>query len=240
MGYVLKEAPVKQARTISEVLEVLEPVNHSFFRGQADFSWSLEPSLARINHPDHCYSMSLRGWLDLESYLIREFKKYSYPYLKDKPSNEYDWLVHAQHHGLPTRLLDWSENPLKALFFAIEDRAFDQVDGALHLCSPRQISPSTHDIHNGKKGQFFCSSYINDRVSAQEGAFSIPYVDVEEDDFTQNLDIVTSELLGYEKVMIPKEAKPQIRHQLNKLGINHRTIYPGLDGISKMLKEGFN
>jgi hypothetical protein len=237
---MFKEAFVPKARTISELLEVLESIDHSFFRGQADFLWSLEPSLARIKNPECCYNMQLIGWFDLESYLIREFKKYSYPYLKDEPSNQYDWLVHAQHHGLPTRLLDWSENPLKALFFAVENREFDNVDGALHLCSPKQIGPSTRDIHQGKGVQFFCSSYINDRISAQEGAFSIPFFDIEEDDFTQSLDIVTDELLRYEKVNIPKEAKPKIRHQLNKLGINHRTIYPGLDGISKMLKEGFN
>jgi hypothetical protein len=231
---------MSQIRCISELLQVLEPVPHSFFRGQASFDWTLEPSLARINNPDNCYSMSLRGWLDLESYLIREFRKFSYPYLKDEPQNEFDWLVHAQHHGLPTRLLDWSENPLKALFFAVENREHDQLDGALHLCTPKQTAPSTRDIHEGKGTQFFCSSYINDRISAQEGAFSIPYLNIEEDDFTYSLDIDTSKLLRYEKVHIPKEAKPQLRHELNKLGINHRTIYPGLDGISKMLKEGFS
>ncbi|HIF9328510.1 TPA: FRG domain-containing protein [Photobacterium damselae] len=231
---------MSQIRDISELLQVLDQVPHSFFRGQANFEWSLEPSLARIKHPENCYSMSLRGWLNLESYLIREFRKFSYPYLKDEPQNDFDWLVHAQHHGLPTRLLDWSENPLKALFFAVENREHDHLDGALHLCTPKQIAPSTRDIHQGKGTQFFFSSYINDRISAQEGAFSLPYLNVEDDDFSYSLDIDTSSLLGYEKVLVPKESKPQLRHELNKLGINHRTIYPGLDGISKMLKEGFS
>ncbi len=87
---MFKEEFVKQARIISELLEVLEPVEYSFFRGQAEFSWSLEPSLARIKNPNNCYSMLLTGWLSMESYLIREFKRYSYPYLKDEPSNKYD------------------------------------------------------------------------------------------------------------------------------------------------------
>jgi hypothetical protein len=184
--------------------------------------------------------MTLTGWLDLESYLISEFKKYSYPYLKEEPSNKYNWLVHAQHHGLPTRLLDWSENPLKALFFAVEDRSLDNVDAGLFFCTPKQISPTTKDIHEGKGTQFFYSSHINERVSAQEGAFSIPYVDLENDDFLHDLDIDTENLRTYEKVKIPKKFKPNLRYSLNKLGINHRTIYPGLDGISKMLKEGFS
>ncbi|MBB1434301.1 FRG domain-containing protein [Pseudoalteromonas sp. SG43-6] len=230
---------MSEIRCISELLQVLEPTPYSFFRGQANFEWSLEPSLARIKHPESCYSMSLGNWLELESYLIREFQKFSYPYLKDEPQNKFDWLVHAQHHGLPTRLLDWSENPLKALFFAIENREYDEFNGALHLCAPKGIAPSTRDIHQGKGTQFFFSSYINDRVSAQEGAFSIPYLNIKEVGFSHNLDIDTSKLLAYKKVLIPKEAKPQLRHELNKLGINHRTIYPGLDGISKMLNEGF-
>lgn len=230
---------MSQIRCVSELLQVLDPIPYSFFRGQASFNWTLEPSLARINNPQNCYSMTLKGWLDLESYLIREFKKFSYPYLKDEPQNDFDWLVHAQHHGLPTRLLDWSENPLKALFFAVENREHDILDGALHLCTPRQTAPSTRDIHNGNGTQYFCSSYINDRISAQEGAFSIPYLNIKDDNFTHSLDIDTSKLLSYQKVSIPKENKQQLRHELNKLGINHRTIYPGLDGISKMLKEGF-
>jgi len=230
---------MSQVSSITELLQILETTDHRFFRGQADFLWTLEPSIARIKNPNHCYNMSLRGWHAMESYLIREFERFSYPYLKNEPSNDIDWLVHAQHHGLPTRLLDWSENPLKALFFAVEDRSFGDVDGAIHLCSPEQVGPSTKDIHEGEGGQFFCSSYINDRISAQEGVFSIPYIDKTNDNFTKSLDVVTEDLLTYEKVRIPKEFKPNIRNQLNKIGINHRTIFPGLDGISKMLKEGF-
>jgi len=230
---------VHQIREISELLEVLDPEGYLFFRGQADISWSLEPSIARIKNPEYCYSMNLSGWLSLESYLISEFKKYSYPYLKDEPNNYYDWLVHAQHHGLPTRLLDWSENPLKALFFAVENRSLDDADGALFLCTPLQISPTTQDIHKGKSTQFFYSSHINERVTAQEGAFSLPYVNQEEDGFTHDLGIDIDKLRSYKKLMIPKECKRNIRSQLNKLGVNHRTIFPSLDGISKMLKEGF-
>jgi len=231
---------VNQVRTISELLEALDSIDHLFFRGQADFKWSLEPSVARIKNPSNCYSMTLTGWLSLESHLISEFKKYSYHYLKDEPNNDHDWLVHAQHHGLPTRLLDWSVNPLKALFFAVEDRTLDSVDGALFLCTPKQIAPTTKYIHEGKGTQFFYSSHINERVSAQEGGFSIPYVNIEEDNFLHNLDIDTEKLRTYEKIEIPKEFKPNLRRELNKIGINHRTIYPGLDGISKMLKEGFS
>lgn len=227
-------------RSILDLLEALEPIDHLFFRGQADYEWTLAPSIARLKNPENCYSTTLTGWLNLESYLIREFKKYSYPYLKDEPNNYHDWLVHAQHHGLPTRLLDWSVNPLKALFFAVEDRALDHVDAALFLCTPKQMAPTTKDIHEGKGTQFFYSSHINERVSAQEGAFSIPYLNEEEDDFTHDLDIDTEKLSSYKKIKIPKEFKPNLRHSLNKLGINHRTIYPGLDGISKMLKDGFN
>lgn len=230
---------MNEVKTISELLGILDSVNYTFCRGQADVSWLLSPSITRIPNHDKCYSMRLTGWLDAESYLIREFKKYAYPYLKNDPTNDYDWLVHAQHHGLPTRILDWSENPLKALFFAVEDRGFDHVDGALHVCQPQQIGPTTGDIHYGTGVQFFRSRYTNDRILAQEGAFSITYIKQENDDFETNLDVNTTELMEYKKIKIPKESKKLLRDKLNRLGINYRTIFPGLDGISKMLKSGF-
>lgn len=226
-----------EIRNVSDFLAAINSEDNTFYRGQADYIWGLEPSISRINSPDHCYNMMLRNWKEVENHLIREFKKFSVPYLNVEPKNEYDWLIHAQHHGLPTRLLDLTTNPLKALFFAIESRDEWAKDGSVYMMNPKSISPDTENIHFGEKIQFLRSAHINVRIAAQEGAFLLyPLDESNLDRFGEVKNIYVNSLT---KLKIPFECKPVFERELNKLGINHRTIYPGLDGISKTLKAGF-
>lgn len=82
------------------------------FRGVTDKARKLVPSIGR-GTSDH-----VGGDIEsLESRILSEFKKLSVPILKTTPASELEWLFLAQHYGLPTRLLDWSSNPLVALFF---------------------------------------------------------------------------------------------------------------------------
>ncbi len=90
------------------------------FRGQSNFSWNLLPSIARLN-PELSPIKHNNGWQGIEDYLLGEFKRYASMHLKQEPKNKLEWMIQAQHHGLPTRLLDWSTNPLKALYFAVEN-----------------------------------------------------------------------------------------------------------------------
>ncbi len=88
------------------------------FRGQSH-PWPLKPSLDRIADP-----VAVRRFSTIQNPLVREFMSRAYQYMKDPPSedDELECLALMQHHGAPTRLLDWSISPFVAAFFAVEQR----------------------------------------------------------------------------------------------------------------------
>src|SRR5437763_1236156 len=89
------------------------------YRGLRSAQYHLVPRIGRypVYHPQ---------W---ELDVLRIFKIYAWPHLKSAPQDEWELLAIAQHHGLPTRLLDWTRNPLVAAYFAVEGKPDE--DGAI-------------------------------------------------------------------------------------------------------------
>lgn len=81
-----------------------------FYRGVQDADFELIPSVGRLGVE------KLETLVQIETSMLELFMKKSHTYLQSKPSNQFEWLSLAQHHGLPTRLMDWTFNPLIALF----------------------------------------------------------------------------------------------------------------------------
>ncbi|EPN4952081.1 FRG domain-containing protein [Vibrio diabolicus] len=223
-------------REISEFLQSVDAFEYvSYYRGHGDISWQLLPSIARIDHSVINVSEHLH-WAGLELDLMREFEKYRCALLSKMPENELEWLIHAQHHGLPTRLLDWSTNPLKALFFAVENPDYDNVDGivfgvepALNFVMERFLGANKFDKIVG-----FHSSSLNNRVLAQEGCFTLFPLPEKWEPFTQisSSNNTVDYLASY---VVPKEHKVALRKQLQTLGITHRFMFPDLDGLAKSI-----
>jgi hypothetical protein len=120
-------AQIYKINSISDLLKSLDQVinlDETFwYRGHAKSDWRLLPSLAR--NPQN---------LEKESDLISRFKQNAALLLPNLPNSEWEWLCIMQHHGVPTRLLDWTESPLIGLYFAVD--SCDENDGALWVLKP--------------------------------------------------------------------------------------------------------
>lgn len=102
---------VKEVSILSSRFGLTNSTTTPWFRGQAESNWDLIPSIHRT-----------KGLIGYERDLTRDFKLLSHRILQsEKPENEFDWLYLMQHYELPTRLLDWTESALIALFFCVRN-----------------------------------------------------------------------------------------------------------------------
>ncbi|URQ99426.1 FRG domain-containing protein [Pseudoalteromonas sp. SCSIO 43095] len=207
------------------------PHNHMVFRGVINSEYELIPSVGRLPELE-----SLDEELDREKALLKQFKMKSSLRVQCLPSNDWEWLSLAQHYGLPTRLLDWSVNPLVALYFATAHSPEELYGSSvLSNCAVYGLISHIHIDSSYHTNPFaltetleFYGPSISERVVNQTGLFTVHHKPRNAFD--------TSEL---HKFVIPGELKSQIQIKLSLLGINESTIYPGLDGIAKSLKTDF-
>ena len=147
----------------------------SIYRGQGRAEWKLMPRIGRVFHyrsiiekggtPERVFGE--------EGVALEDFKRRAIPFVQRAPEDNWQWLALAQHHGLPTRLLDWTENPLAAAFFA----AFEhyQGDSAIYVLDRRGI-----DLARKNESPFsltdtklFEPTHLTPSITAQAGLFTV-------------------------------------------------------------------
>jgi hypothetical protein len=199
---------------------------------------------------------------DLEEYILRNFIRYSRPFIKAEPINDWEHLVSAQHHGAPTRLLDWTYSPLIAAFFATRprkpesDRAIWRLDWQMvhnrFDIPPVSLLPT--DLGGIiEKGEHFSPWELFDRqrkIRPFAALVEAPAVDArlvaQGAAFTLCSDTAVSfdqflRANGLEKSLarfvIESSDVGRFRDQLDLLGIDERRIFPDLDGVAAALSR---
>lgn len=230
------------------------------YRGAAEASWSLYTSLDTLGgvNPPH-------GKADLEEHILRNFIRYSRPYFGSATVNEWEVLVAAQHHGLPTRLLDWTYSPLVAAHFATirgkpgVDRAVWRLDWkavhrrfrlpelALQIQDLNEIfgpnRPFTPWTLFGKGFAdliFACMiepPSLDARIMAQSATFTLCSHKRESfDHFLERHDL-GSALTRY---VIPAHEVGRLRDQLDLVSVDERRLFPDLDGVADYLRRYYS
>lgn len=219
--------------TVSEYIERLAAMNRgqrALYRGQRR-DRSLLPKIARLT--------TYLPILQAEQELIEVFKLRSLPLLEQHPDNDWDWLTIMQHYGLATRLLDWSVNPLAALWFCVRRPPAENEPGVVWLFYPDTddyAAPAKQaDPTNINRTYLLRSKVVASRIRAQSGWFTAHYFDREQEKFValENDSAYTSRLV---KLMIPSDAFANIRFQLDRLDVNSATLFPDLDGLCAHLE----
>lgn len=218
---------IREYKNLSEYLsQRLWDQNTMIFRGVSNSSYQLIPSIGRRKHKD------LDCLYNFEKQIFDDFKQKAYPYMSHEPRNDYEWLFLAQHYGISTRLLDWTENPLIALYFACEQSpetecaVYKILMSKWYIDFENSIHPFEIKEVGGLRPPHKDIRYIN-----QAGCFTNHPTPTE-----------AYEHSGILKCIFNVDAKDEIKWQLRKMGINSRLIYPGLESLAKDIineNEGF-
>ena len=229
-----------------------------FYRGVPDKDFKLVTSLER-----NCKEKAAV----LELPLLENFSKYAS--IEDPTVNESIWraMIMGQHHGLPTRLLDWTHSILVALHFA-NDAAFDsldQKDCAVWRIDARELNeklPAEYqEALNAKRTFIFSVDNLTQVAQTiekyDEDMGRKALVTVEPPSIDQRIvnqysffSILPKGIYSMDeyldeytentvKYIIDKELRWDLRDMLDQFNINERMIYPGIDGIAKWLARHY-
>lgn len=222
------------------------------FRGQSDAGWPLLSSLPRrLLRND----VPRELWRQREERAIRIFRRKAHVYLPDKSVLDDDLrcLAMMQHHGAPTRLLDFTKSPFVAAFFALEHARGASAVYALNTPLIWATGPDfdrslTRDAIDPRvPGNFERHFAVNNlpvvwfgepremdrRLVAQSGLLVVPGVlDMTLDDLLE--EYAHGQVL-VERVLLSQEMRAQAMHELYRMNITHATLFPDLEGLARSI-----
>jgi hypothetical protein len=224
------------------------------FRGQQDANWLLQSSLARYLSS---FVHNASNWRVQEQRAIRIFRRKAHTYIADARvlSDDLRCLGLMQHHGAPTRLLDFTKSPYVAAFFALERAIGESAVYAVNTPAlytdraiPKTAPDLTRDMIDPRRAGNFEKYFLPDtnpiiwfgeptemdrRLIAQAGTFMVPGLlheplDKIFDHYASDDDLVR-------KIVIPFSVRDEGMRSLYRMNITNASLFPDLEGLARSI-----
>lgn len=244
----------QEVTSLSQLIELLKkdlpPNRPTWFRGMRDADWDLVPSISRF------------GGTEAELAFVKRFKQNALPHIQVRPNTEWDWLFIMQHHGLPTRLLDWTESALVGLYFAVSEDSKDSDSNAsvLWALDPIGLNQTARwqtdhqaDIP-GFGDDLDLDSYLPTKLAQGNMTFApiaaiatrnTPRIQLQQGVFTihhRERDPINTGPREHHvwRYLIPKERREEIRRDLHMLNITKLSLFPELPNVAEHARDSVN
>lgn len=253
--------------SVDQLLQLVNGLPNNFiYRGQADASWQLQSSLERLIGTDWSSEKAQK----FEELSLIRFRSKFHLYDREniEPKSKLGWLSLMQHHGVPTRLLDFTESPYIALYFALEtyssrmrsDLALYAIDYTAVLeASIEYIQQKDLSFKDNRQSSFEKQDQVFDDV-IDRFAYDIAWI-AEPGLFNSRLDKQSGSFLisgnrsmriesvldqsiyanvEMNKYIIPASLYTGIFALLRKMNITSKSLYGDLDGLARAIRMEMN
>jgi hypothetical protein len=229
--------------------------SHFAYKGLTNAEYGLTTSLTRLGG----------DYANVERHVLRNFRKYAQQ--RDIFSDSlWSWLALGQHHGLPTRLLDWTYSPFVALHFATHslfDCNGDSVVWCVDFVEAHKLLPSKMRKALEEEGSdVWTLEMLDEEIPTWEALnelgkrgdlllfFEPPSLDQRIVNQYALFSVLTDPTVGLDewlaehpemtkRIIVPPQLRPEVRDKLDQANINERVLFPGLDGLCAWLKRHY-
>jgi hypothetical protein len=205
-----------------EFQSAIESDEAYMYRGVSDAGYQLLAKVARG------WKLGCEMLQVSERSLLEQFRVRAIQYVTARPQNDWEWLALGQHYGLPTRLLDWTQNPLVALYFACTGHS--DKDGAVYFAArANELNvDATPDPFQLKDERAWSGLHIDSRMSAQSGLYTVspdPTIP-----FESGVKL---------KAIVSASAKAPLLKLLEQFGVNNCMLFPGLESVASYVGRSY-